>query len=748
MHTPESRRAAKGAAALAALVGLAALFFYAHVRAAGATYYSRGSLPPELVTSWSSTRDGLGTPPPSFAAGDAFVIQDGHTMTTAAAWNISGPNSKLQIENGGTLDSAAPVMLSAATTFRIDDGGTYKHDNTSGMSGTIFAGIESFASNSNFIYLKATGATQVSGVTYGNLTYDIGADPGSSLQYNGGLTTVNGNLSVVRVAGDREIRLGSGSTYTLNIAGNLSVSGGVLSFNSGSGGTQTINVGGSWSQTGGTIQGAAGPATVNFTGGSPFVTFKRSGGTLTNNNINWSIAAGKTVEFDSAFTNAASRTLAVGAGGALVAAAAVVNNGTTAVNGEFRLKGGGSAAGNGFVYGASSTLAYDTGSAYTAGVEFPAAGVRNLTLASTTQLTLDGDKAVTGAVSLGSGRISTGSSFALTLGGSATLTRADGYVVGALKKVSVPADFTFHVGTAAGYTPLEVSNASGGGDLSVRAVGAAHPAVNASTSLKEHWSLNATGSLTLDMTFNYLQPDVQGNESVYRVVRVSNGAAGSFPPNCPAGTCVDAAGNTAVVRAVSPSSSDWTLDEPGPLTLARLVGFRATATEGGTVLEWKTGYEVENLGFNLYRESAGRLAPVNASLVAGSALVAGPGVALTAGNSYSWTDAEGDIGARYWLEEVDLAGRATRYGPFEAVRGVAPFKGARSPLVSQLVDPAPAAVSQRQWTQTDADAALLTRASRGAPLEEARARQRWLASQPAVKISVRETGWYVVAREQ
>src|SRR5204863_8643549 len=46
------------------------------------TYYSQGSLAPNLVTSWNSIRGGGGLPPLNFTSGDVFVIQSPHNMGT------------------------------------------------------------------------------------------------------------------------------------------------------------------------------------------------------------------------------------------------------------------------------------------------------------------------------------------------------------------------------------------------------------------------------------------------------------------------------------------------------------------------------------------------------------------------------------------------------------------------------------------------------------------------------------------
>src|SRR5215212_4607711 len=196
MFTSRATRPAKRFATLAVsllvVATLSSVFLYTRGRAAGATYYSKGSLPPELVASWSTTRDGLGTPPLNFTGGDIFVIQNGHNMSTLAAWSISGANSRLQIENGGTLTANNAVTLASATTFQIDGGGTYAHNNTFPYGGTIFQGTESFATTSTVV-LNNSNTTGPSSVTFGNLTVNFTSDPGGTVNSSGGLTTINGN---------------------------------------------------------------------------------------------------------------------------------------------------------------------------------------------------------------------------------------------------------------------------------------------------------------------------------------------------------------------------------------------------------------------------------------------------------------------------------------------------------------------------------------------------------------------------
>src|ERR1051325_8566200 len=71
-------------------------------------------------------------------------------------------------------------------------------------------------------------------------------------------------------------------------------------------------------------------------------------------------------------------------------------------------------------------------------------------------------------------------------------------------------------------------------------------------------------------------------------------------------------------------------------TAARLESFAAATYNGGTLIQWQTGFEVDNLGFRLYRDASGKRTLLTPQVLAGSALVTGQGTPLTAGKSYAW----------------------------------------------------------------------------------------------------------------
>jgi hypothetical protein len=107
----------------------------------------------------------------------------------------------------------------------------------------------------------------------------------------------------------------------------------------------------------------------------------------------------------------------------------------------------------------------------------------------------------------------------------------------------------------------------------------------------------------------------------------------------------------------------------GP-TAVTLESFTATRLpDGRTRLEWRTGYEVDNIGFRLYRVQNGQRMRITPSLVPGTALIGTGRGASAGGRMYAWSDAAAPADAgpvQYWLEDLDLKGKSTWHGPIVA----------------------------------------------------------------------------------
>ncbi len=207
-------------------------------------------------------------------------------------------------------------------------------------------------------------------------------------------------------------------------------------------------------------------------------------------------------------------------------------------------------------------------------------------------------------------------------------------------------------------------------------------------------------------------------------------------------------------------------EQANPPTQISLVSFTATNYSGLVQLKWKTGYEVRNLGFRIYREDRGKPLKVTKSIIAGSALFARRGVALTSGRTYTWNDQLDDpTGAvRYWLEDVDLSGKSTWHGPITPEPGGPDVpQEIQSALLSDLGKGSPATREQATvWSgsgQGETEALAASLAGSGGehllaqiPVHEAAtgtlAVQWGLAAKPTVKILVNQEGWYRVTQPE
>jgi len=180
----------------------------------------------------------------------------------------------------------------------------------------------------------------------------------------------------------------------------------------------------------------------------------------------------------------------------------------------------------------------------------------------------------------------------------------------------------------------------------------------------------------------------------------------------------------------------------GPLapTAADVTAIEATRYDNGVWLKWKTGYEVNNLGFNITRERNGMRTHLNPSLIAGSALTTGEGIRTS--RSYEWWDdlpRDGQAPA-YWIEDVDLNGERVLRGPIIPVDQSGNARGAkRAKLLSRvgrdsIENGFPVQLEQRLEAATTPGVSITT---------------QWdIAARSAVKLSVRKEGWYRVGQPQ
>jgi hypothetical protein len=193
------------------------------------------------------------------------------------------------------------------------------------------------------------------------------------------------------------------------------------------------------------------------------------------------------------------------------------------------------------------------------------------------------------------------------------------------------------------------------------------------------------------------------------------------------------------------------------VTAVELVSFKAVQYDRGTMLEWQTGFEADNLGFNLYRQEAGKRQLITNQLVAGSALTAGLNTVLQSGESYVWWDKSSSIDTLYWLEDVDLNGLSTWHGPFAVQSATAnqPLTTAKQQLAKLLSQLGSNDTPTNSSRPVESFATLAAPA--GVAMEQSKTlsflasesgRKLSFDSQSAVKISVTSEGWYRVTQPE
>lgn len=169
----------------------------------------------------------------------------------------------------------------------------------------------------------------------------------------------------------------------------------------------------------------------------------------------------------------------------------------------------------------------------------------------------------------------------------------------------------------------------------------------------------------------------------------------------------------------------------------------AARYDDGVSVRWRTGFEVDNLGFNVYRYENGKRLRMNSQLIAGSALMVGSGTSLGAGNSYAWFDSAPASGrSDYLIEAIDLNGDSTWYGPVSATLATGksgPADQASSRTLGQLGKSSP---MESQTTPVDRRVSIDAGNASGFSIKTI------VPGQPAAKVSVKNEGLYRVTQPE
>jgi hypothetical protein len=213
--------------------------------------------------------------------------------------------------------------------------------------------------------------------------------------------------------------------------------------------------------------------------------------------------------------------------------------------------------------------------------------------------------------------------------------------------------------------------------------------------------------------------------------------------------------------AAAPAAQSYFGRAAALVPIAAKLKATATVYTDGVLVEWQTESEIDNLGFNLYRERDGARTRVNPTLIDGSAVMSR--ASLPIARSYSLFDAEGDADTLYYIEAVNLSGARDLSPPIAPIVA-APEDAAGDKLrrkrlavarsrATLAVESSQARAMQRgqpaSWNDLSANTTGLGRpeplsAGNLSPLIPSPQlfMQRALAAQRAVKIGINHNGWY------
>src|SRR6185295_14899580 len=591
--------------------------------------------------------------------------------------------------NNGDLTFNASSQVTVSGTVRMGDNGNKTSTITMTAGGTLICqGLVVASSNSNFIEgsgtvaLSATNTLPATIFTiFNNLTISAGTTTlGVAITVNG---TVTINSGATLDESTRTMSLPAGTTVIVNGTLDFTSSTGLMQSTAGtttltmgasgllktadSGGLgpgpntapipSLVNNGGTWNVTSLATNG-----TVEYYGGAQPVTDQNYNNlTLTNAGTKtWTIAATRTVN----------GTLTINTGAPFTLSGAPTLN----VKGNWTNNSAATFTATGTTVNLNGT------SAQTIGGTSPVVSFNNLTQSNSAGVILGVGVRVNGVLDLASGDITTGAN-TLTQGGTSSTSGAFD-VVGNVNRGDVGATTR-----SFGNVNVQITRTAGTGvDVTVNLV---KNASSLTGSVLREYGITQNGGTTITATLRlrYLDSELNGNsENTGTVCNLQLWKKTGTTWAAQGSTACDATGTTASWAELTPvvGFSQWTLKETGAPTACKLEGFQAARSDDGVVLQWRTGYEVNNVGFNVYRQgSHGEMVKLTKHMVAGSGLMVRKNTALTSGLSYYWSDPDTKKGdhPQYWLEDLDADGHTSWNGPFvinEAAIPTRPTLGAKA----------------------------------------------------------------------
>jgi Peptidase family C25/SdrD B-like domain len=174
----------------------------------------------------------------------------------------------------------------------------------------------------------------------------------------------------------------------------------------------------------------------------------------------------------------------------------------------------------------------------------------------------------------------------------------------------------------------------------------------------------------------------------------------------------------------------------------------AVYVEGNkAVVTWTTGTEINNLGFNVYREVGGERTLLTKTPIVGSAFRSAE--LRASGESYQFTDDNYTKEAVYLVEDLDLNGNSTMHsGPAASETSLARFGVVNSKSLADLSEASNDARFESESVESKSAKALKTNVKSTFNAKTAQAKQLEIAQLGGLKVDVNRDGWYRLSAAQ
>ncbi|MFT3909018.1 MAG: T9SS type A sorting domain-containing protein [Ferruginibacter sp.] len=479
---------------------------------------------------------------------------------------ITSPSTNtVTLDNDKTITGTFAIGAHTVNGGKSIDAATITIGAGSLVAGTLTTSSAFTCSGSSSISL--TGSWNVTGFTRSTSTVTFtnnGNLNANSTFYN--LTNSGGTRSITSSFGVENILLVSG--------GNMQVSGGSGKTLTMSGATSTINI------TNGSITGtdasAGNDLTLLISGAQTTLT-----GNATSNDDHEKKFFNVTVNNGS--TLGLSRGILCRYGSFSVAGTIQIN-----ANGYIQTNPSSSVVPS---YNASTgSLTYNNGGPFTTTGEWPGSNSpANVSLiAAGTNVTLSGNRTISGILTLTDGTITTSSNtLAVSNSATAAVVRTNGYVIGNLQRAVATGTntYAYAVGTSSGYTPASIafSGTTGAGSVTVVSLNGAssnYPsALSATKRVARYWTVTNSGvsGFTAAATFTYLGADLVGGATQSSVKPYKFDAPSTFSyPSSSTGTL-------SFTESGITSFSEFGAGECGTVTVNPITGYSGSLCIGSTV---------------------------------------------------------------------------------------------------------------------------------------------------------------------